>query len=149
MNRNREWRKKWERWVGGDGVCCCYLGETLDKKHFWPLYIIKHVLTNNVLWYTVWNFFVFPAISHEIRWHSWFSDSACTKYCLVVFNTHSHLIFSKSSLGVIDKIIEFNGFPVNRKSTAISFFNAHSINTGILISILFLSHYLHFYIYCS
>jgi hypothetical protein len=44
LNKNREWRKEWEREVSGD-VCDCCFGELPDnKKLFWPLYIFKHVL---------------------------------------------------------------------------------------------------------
>jgi len=31
LNENREWRKKWERGVGGDGVCGCSLGEPVRQ----------------------------------------------------------------------------------------------------------------------
>jgi len=44
LNKNREWRKKWER-VSSDDVCDCCFGEQLDnKKPFRPLYIFKHML---------------------------------------------------------------------------------------------------------
>jgi hypothetical protein len=30
-NENREWKKKWERGVGDDGVCGCSLGEPVRQ----------------------------------------------------------------------------------------------------------------------
>jgi hypothetical protein len=32
LNKNREWRKEWERVVSGDDVCDCSFDELLDNK---------------------------------------------------------------------------------------------------------------------
>jgi hypothetical protein len=54
LSKNREWRKEWESVVSGDDVCDCSFGELLDnKKPFWPLFLFKHVLENNLVLFII------------------------------------------------------------------------------------------------
>jgi len=55
LNKNREWRKEWERWVGGDGVVVHWVNHLDDKKPFRPLYILKHLLKNDFMVFIYWS----------------------------------------------------------------------------------------------
>ena len=44
LNKNREWRKEWEREVSGDDVCDCSLGELLDNNKALPQFAIDMYL---------------------------------------------------------------------------------------------------------
>ena len=50
LNKNREWRKEWERGVSGDDVSDCSLGELLDNNKPFPQFAIDMYLQKNYLY---------------------------------------------------------------------------------------------------
>jgi hypothetical protein len=82
LNKNREWRKEWERGVSGDDVCDCSLGELLDnKKPFRPLNSEHRELCSNMgmrIEYTIFLMMRLKSFRPEVD-KSWQSRRECQK----------------------------------------------------------------------